>query len=256
MKGLIRHTMLYFLIGLGFLAINPAMADQSPVKNRYRIEVIVFANNDPNNFAEEEWPQSLPSPDMNKALALFKGQQAPGFTVLPRKDYALNDEARRLESSRRYTVLAHLAWEQPGLSINQAIPVSFVAGRDYAPLYPALTSPRYVSQNGQTVEIPAPNHLYRLSGTIKVVLSHYLHVYTNLLLNVPTDPNAGGDGAKTTLIEDTEVINNPAAQPPPEGTLTQVHMIQQRRTRSRELNYMDHPLLGLLFEIWPIGNSR
>lgn len=255
MNGLIREKTLFVLICLGVLSASPAHAAQAPIQNQYRIEVIVFANNNPNNFVEEEWPQSIPSPDISKAVALFDGQQSPGFKVLPAKDYALDDEARRLQDSGHYTVLAHVAWEQPGLTFNQAIPVSLEAGRDYAPLYPALTTPRYVSQNGQTVEIPAPVHLYRLSGTIKVVLSHYLHFYTNLALNVPTSPQTATDGS-TSLIEDTDVIHNPAAQPSLNGTLTQVHMIQQRRTRSRLLNYMDNPLLGVLFEIWPIGNSR
>lgn len=232
-----------------------ARADNVSVQNRYRIEMILFTDNAPDNFTQEEWQSNLPSPDMNKAVSLFAGQQAAGFTVIPRRDYELQTVARRLQSSGRYTVLAHLAWEQPGLSMEQAIPIVITAGRDFASLYPSLTTPRFVTQGGQSVEMPAPQHLYRLSGTVKIVLSHYLHVYTNLVLNVPTQPLVGNNG-QTTQIEDSSVIDNPAALPSPGGTLTQVHIIEHRRTRSRVLNYIDHPLLGILIEIWPIGNSR
>lgn len=232
-----------------------AHADNVPVQNRYRIEMILFTDNAPDNFTQEEWPSGISAPDMSKAVALFAGQQATGFTVLPSRDYELQTAARRLQSSGRYTVLAHLAWEQPGLAMEQAIPVAITAGRDFASLYPALTTPRFVTQGGQSLEIPAPQHLYRLSGTVKIVLGHYLHVYTNLVLNVPSQPLLGNNG-KTTQIEDTSVIDNPAALPAPGGTLTQVHIIEHRRTRSRVLNYMDQPLLGILIEIWPIGNSR
>ena len=255
MHHLIRQTAIILLVCLGSLAISGTSAAKAPVQNSYRVEMIVFANNDPNNFTQEEWPQKLPAPDVSKAVALFDGQQATGFSALPPKDYALDAEANRLQASGRYTVLAHVAWEQPGLSISQAIPVAITAGRDYASDYPALTTTRYMTEKGQAIAIPAPQHLYRLSGTIKVVLGRYLHVYTDLLLNVPSQPFIG-KGGLTRQVEDTAVIDNPSALPAPGGTLTAVHMIQQRRTRSRVLNYMDHPLLGILFEIWPIGNSR
>lgn len=256
MKTSALHRLFAFgLVTCATLASATAWAATVPAQNRYRVEMILFAINDPDNFTQEQWPQNLPSPDMDQAVDVFNGQQASGFVALPASDYALDDAAKRLQASGRYTVLAHVAWEQPGLSIKQAIPVAITAGRDYAPLYPALTAPRYVIQGGQSVEIPSPQHLYRLSGTIKVVLSRYLHVYTNLILNIPSQPLIGSSG-QTRQIEDTAVIDNPSAQPASGGSLTAVHIIEHRRTRSRVLNYVDQPLLGILFEIWPVGNSR
>ncbi|WP_156782080.1 CsiV family protein [Acidihalobacter aeolianus] len=257
MPGIQTHPLIALLAAACSCLASGVVAAAAPpaVENSYRVEMILFAFNDPDNFNQEMWPQNPPPPVATNALDLFNGQQAPGFKVLPPSEYALTGAARRLQASGRYTVLAHVAWEQPGLSIDQAVPIEIDAGRDYAPLYPALMAPRYVNQNGQTVEIPAPQHLYRLSGTVKVVLSRYLHVYTDLVLNVPTQ-NLPGPNNQNQLIEDTAVIDNPQAQPAPGGTLTEVHIVEHRRTRSRKLNYMDNPMLGILFEIWPVGDSR
>ncbi|OBS10881.1 CsiV family protein [Acidihalobacter prosperus] len=242
------------LVWAGLVSV-PAFAADGTTQNRYRVEMILFAIDDPDNFTQEQWPQDLPAPDTQHALALFAGQDAPGFKVLPSTDYRLDKAAQRLQASGRYTVLAHVAWEQPGLPMNQAVPITITAGRDYAPLYPTLTAPRYVTQGGRSIEVPGQQHLYRLSGTVKIVLSRYLHLYTDMILQVPSQPLVGPDG-QTRWVEDTAVIDKPSAQPASGGTLTGVHIVEHRRTRSRVLNYVDQPLLGILFEIWPIGDSR
>ena len=275
---------------------NAATAAQD--QNRYRVEMVFFTFNSSDNFNQEEWRQGLPQPDLAHALDLFGGQSSPGFKVLPPSAYELDAAAKRLQASGRYTVIGHVAWEQPGLDIKQAIPVVITGGADYGPLYPQLMQPRFIMRAGQAVEIPAPQHLYQLYGTVKVVLSRYLHLYTDLVLRVPTQPQdipvqtqAGQAGltapaapgqtsptdqnaplasnttaanpagqpvnVQTRQVEDVPVIADPQhAQPAPGGTLTEVHIIEHRRTRSRQLNYVDHPMLGILFEIWPIGNSR
>lgn len=276
-------------------ANTPAAAPQD--QNRYRIEMVFFTFNSSVNFSQEQWRQGLPQPDLAHALELFGGQTAPGFKVLPPSAYELDAAAKRLQASGRYTVIGHVAWEQPGLDIKQAVPVIITGGADYGPLYPQLMQPRFIMRAGQAVEVPAPKHLYQLYGTVKIVLSRYLHLYTDLVLRVPTkpqevpapatpaqsaqtiSPTAGSQAnqtpglassttsspaqstsdqaMQTKLVEDVPVIASPQnAQPAPGGTLTEVHIIEHRRTRSKQLNYVDHPMLGILFEIWPIGNSR
>lgn len=299
----LRHLLVITFIALGGAALpisQAAAADAATPaqdQNRYRVEMVFFTFNNPDNFTQEDWRQGLPQPDLANALDLFGGQSAPGFKVLPPSAYELDAAAKRLQDSGRYTVIGHVAWEQPGLDINQAVPIVVSAGTDYGPLYPQLMQPRFVMRAGQAVEIPAPQHLYQLYGTVKIVLSRYLHLYTDLVLRVPTRPQqapaaappagseagsaqagivqpdnaaqspstpagqpasaTAGAGQQTVLVEDAPVIADPQnAQPAPDGTLTEVHIVEHRRTRSRQLNYVDHPLLGILFEIWPLGNSR
>lgn len=260
-------------------------ARPSQTQNRYRIEMVFFTLNSPGNFQQEDWRQGEPRPDLAKALNLFGGQSAPGFKALPPADYQLDKAVKRLQASGRYTVIGHIAWEQPGLDIQHAIPIVIRMGAHYGPLYPQLMQPQSIMRGGQTVEVPAARQLYQLHGTVKVVLSRYLHLYTNLVLRVPTKPEQPPAAvssppatptrpdANTNLpfaatattptvqptrqIEDLPVIANPRhATPAADATLTEVHIIEHRRTRSRKLNYIDHPLLGILFEIWPVGHSR
>lgn len=263
--------------------VNPA--EPKSMQNRYRVEMVFFTFNTPSNFTQEQWRQGLASPDLHRAVNLFgkaSAMDAKGFKVLPPSTYRLDAAARRLQASGRFTVIGHISWEQPGLSITQAKPVVIQMGTDYGPLYPQLMQPRFAMSNGQTIEIPAPTYLYQLQGTVKIVLSRYLHLYTDLVLRVPSKPQTGSaplalstpptpasasTGAnalsrmapmlRSKLVEDIPAITDPAhAQPAPDGTLTDIHIIEHRRTRSRLLNYLDNPMLGILFEIWPIGNSR
>ncbi|MEJ2480466.1 MAG: CsiV family protein [Acidihalobacter sp.] len=305
----LRHVLWIALIALGTVwpltraeaadaTANTATAGTAAAQaqNRYRVEMVFFTFNSPANFTQEQWRQGLPQPDLAHALDLFGGHTAPGFKVLPPSAYELDSAAKRLQASGRYTVIGHVAWEQPGLDIKQAVPVVITGGADYGPLYPQLMQPRFIMRAGQAVEVPAPQHLYQLYGTVKIVLSRYLHLYTDLVLRVPTKPQeipapatstqtdqtspvagsqpdqnptlasnatsapgpaTGNPAMQTKLVEDVPVIANPQnAQPAPGGTLTEVHIIEHRRTRSKQLNYVDHPMLGILFEIWPIGNSR
>lgn len=307
----LRHLLVIALVtlGTGWPSAEAAAADNTAtapaaapqVQNRYRVEMVFFTFNSAGNFKQEEWRQGLPQPDLGHALDLFGGQSAPGFKALPPSAYELDAAAKRLQANGRYTVIGHVAWEQPGLDIKQAVPIVITGGSDYGPLYPQLMQPRFIMRAGQAVEIPAPQHLYQLYGTVKIVLSRYLHLYTDLVLRVPTkaqdipvqtQPDQAGQMAQgasdqtsqpgqsaqlasnttaanpagqpvnaqttqTQLVEDVPVIADPQhAQPAPGGTLTEVHIIEHRRTRSRQLNYVDHPMLGILFEIWPIGNSR
>ncbi|APZ43193.1 CsiV family protein [Acidihalobacter ferrooxydans] len=255
-----------------WLPLSQASAETTQTKpqNSYRVEMVFFTFNSPDNFDQENWQQGLPSPDPAHALNLFGGQSAPGFRALPATAYQLDAAAQRLQASGRYTVIGHIAWVQPGLSIGHAVPIEINMGANYAPLYPSLTQPRFTMRNGQTVEIPAQQQLYQLAGTVKIVLSRYLHLYTDLVLRVPTEPAAlpAPAGTQTMppgalpidapqLVEDVPVIQDPQhARPAAGGTLTDVHIVEHRRTRSRVLNYVDQPMLGILFEIWPIGNSR
>jgi hypothetical protein len=83
-------------------------------------------------------------------------------------------------------------------------------------------------QPGQSLE--------ELDGTIKVVLKRYLHVYADLayrqLLDYPQYDE------ELNLVGQTSRV----------ATIT---MKQHRRMRSRELHYLDHPLIGILVLITP-----
>ena len=202
----------------------------------YQIEVVIFANKDPEAFHAEQWALDSGTLPLDEALDLFSGESRPGFRVLGARD--LEETSRLLEKSERFEVLKHVAWQQPRLEAAQAVAVRIHGGTDYAAQYPDRMAPRLeVGESGEIVEIPGPDRLEALDGTIRVELGRFLHVHTDLVLRKPV------------IVERIDPETQTPAQTP---SLLDVRMQEHRRMRSRELHYIDHPLLGVLVQITPV----
>lgn len=202
------------------------------------------------------------------------------FVVLPRFDQEFNDVARRLSRSGRHDVLFHQAWRQPMLDKATSLPI-------------------ILDRSGDNLSWP------RLQGSIKLYLSRYLHLQTNLWLNtdgyylpgqwrMPPPPL----GPASLIVEQPEPADlldpdtpseestwlpldeEPSAEPPwsteterdeeldsdsdavlevDPGPLYQfrhaVTFQQERRMRSEEIHYLDHPMLGLVIQIRPLDEE-
>lgn len=206
----------------------------------YHVEMLVFANNDEAAFHSEQWSLEAQPPAVDDSLALFDGHVRAGFRRLDPMQLERNlGEARRLlESSGHYTVLRHVAWQQPGLSAEDAVRIRLHGGEDYSLQYPERMQPRLeVGEDGTIVEIPGPERLEQLDGTVRVILGRYLHVHTDLVLRKPVV---------------VERIDQESGEPTQMPVLLDIPMQEQRRMRSRELHYIDHPLLGVLVQITPL----
>jgi hypothetical protein len=77
-----------------------------------------------------------------------------------------------------------------------------------------------------------------LEGTIKVILSRYLHVETDIVLR-PQSKEQPEDIFSLEVLEEAE-------QP----IVFRLHQTR-RRMRSRELHYLDNPVIGMLVLITP-----
>jgi hypothetical protein len=77
----------------------------------------------------------------------------------------------------------------------------------------------------------------KIDGTITINKDRYFNIKTNLILTEPTDYlNSIGPGH---YAQDNESQN--------------FQMLQTRRMRSNELNYLDYPLFGMLIKIIPLS---
>ncbi|MFK7733051.1 MAG: CsiV family protein, partial [Pseudomonadales bacterium] len=186
----------------------------------------------------------------------------PPFTKLPvsRKDFA--DTASSMARSSRYKVLLHETWIQPVGSKGSALPL-------------------IIDRSGDTGEWPL------LQGSIKLWLSRYLHLETNLWLNTsgsylegdwrmpsaPLGPRAVANGSGTSLFAAEQTVAAPAPQPSENANLYweedqtvttidrgypyrhAVALQQKRRMRSKEVHYIDHPMLGLMIKLTPLKTS-
>ncbi|OGT44682.1 MAG: hypothetical protein A3E82_05140 [Gammaproteobacteria bacterium RIFCSPHIGHO2_12_FULL_38_11] len=94
-------------------------------------------------------------------------------------------------------------------------------------------------RSGQsTVTIPlagGSNAGAKLSGYMTIALSHYFDVHTDLFLTEPTN-----------LLKQIDPTLNI------DQSSFSFHLLQNRRMRSNELNYLDYPVIGVLIKIIPI----
>ena len=119
--------------------------------------------------------------------------EQPIWQALPREKYILNEVADRLKRSGRYRILKHIAWRQPMVDKNQAKAIQIYAGRDFSELFPERAYRRV--EFGDTMppldQDQISNAVRELAGTVRVAITRYLHVYTDLVYRLPGDSSSG-----------------------------------------------------------------
>jgi hypothetical protein len=185
------------------------------------------------------------------------------FVALPASQRQFRGKAAYMQRTGRFRTLFHQTWVQPVANETNALPI-------------------IVDRSGDTGQWPA------LQGSIKIYLSRYLHLETNLWLNTtgsylpgtwsmpppPLGPPSliieelpepePDPGAQAWLpappMADPTVAQDPNAAAPygeeesgPKYPFRHAVLLQQkRRMRSTEVHYIDHPLLGVVVKVTPV----
>lgn len=180
------------------------------------------------------------------------------FVTLPGTQLEFRGKAAYMQRSGKYQTLFHRTWVQPVVDQASALPI-------------------ILDRSGDTGQWP------RLQGSIKLYLSRYLHLETNLWLNTPGDylpgvwrmppPPLGPPSLIIEALPEPESLTGDWASEPeptslPEGagelTVTDeelgpvypyrhaVLLQQERRMRSTEVHYIDHPMLGVVAKLTPL----
>lgn len=244
------------LLGLMLTWGNTAQAADAEAQRWYDVEVIIFSQNSQQYRDSELWPvdyELLQLETTQELLPVPRGAQTTGsapvpFTRLNAQSLRLKAEAERIKSAPDMDLLLHLGWRQPGLAEDKAVAVRIDDGIQ-APTEPGLQPASPVSTagagNAQLIEAVPP---HRMEGTLKLVLSRYLHIYTDLIYREPLSESAAEPAATQTDLF--------ALAADPLGLSMQpryqvYHLQQSRRMRSRELHYLDHPLFGMAILVTP-----
>lgn len=220
----------------------------------YQVEVIVFAHNNSDYHNSEHWPidYSLPLIEGSQALkpAAAKSQRPQPFSLLPAADLQLGGTASRINKASDVELLMHFGWIQPGLEENKATAIHIYDGM--------LEGRRYDHRD----EVP------RLDGTLRLILSRYLHLESDLIWRDPLGeeeqarmsalPVLDNGGTLAAQLDGAEEQGAMSAEENP-GTATgdaaeesalithHVYRMQQsRRMRSNEIHYLDHPRFGIV----------
>lgn len=284
---------------LGGLLLLSALTAEARAETWYKVEMLVFSNSGGSNA--EEWDATpalsyprktrlLVDPDHPAARASLQEQNplvpnaastgynpvfpAP-FITLPASELEFRGAASRMQSSGRYRKLFHEAWTQPIPGRSRALPIVLDHSGDGGP-WPEL------------------------QGSVKLYISRYIYLETNLWLNtsgdylhsdwqmpapplappslVPVDPFSGAVQSRVTAASpapeglpviaesmgapasESEPANNGSGSEPgttrgsqqlgPEYPYRHAVLLNQtRRMRSSEVNYIDHPMFGVVVKV-------
>jgi len=274
------HRPLCFLLLISLLPgaslAQSNVAGETEIIPRYDVEIVIFKNIKAPRDKEFVLPVSSPGRidplfDISSEASVVAAGEF-GYELLAPDDLRLLDVVARLIESPRYELLLHAAWRQPGLELEQVMPVWIKGGRIFGKEYTSIDNSIEMFDNKaaadtaaggeaktfefdeQTLEsqelqlleqqdTPQHNGLYELEGKITIALSRYLHTYTDLVLRRPRlSEDALDNVAEQAYLQahlaDTRILNN--------------HLMREhRRMRSKNLHYIDNPEFGLLILITP-----
>lgn len=137
--------------------------------------------------------------------------------ILPQSSWQLKTAHEQLENNQ-YPVLLHLAWQQSAAEARNGQIIHLTGGATY------------------------PDHQRQLDGSLFIGLQHFFNIHLKLRFLEPWESLKGLD-----LPNLTHPISDPYVS---------FKLDKSLRMRSRELNYIDHPLYGVLIEITPLQNDN
>ena len=244
MKNLTKYLISVWLIIFSFESVA---VDYTEVP-AYEIEVIIFKFNDSRSAGNEIWPDLVESVSVENSITLHNNYSftlTPGvdtkgyyYAKLPADKYRLSDELGKLTASKEYEILYHSAWIQPGLDKENAESIHIKSNGITTkpsiinPIAPAPVNNLELNNNslitGQNNQ-PAEDAI--LDGLIKVELGRYLHIHFDLKYQRDLAPGQG-------------ILN--ASSLKTYKQLKYYPVQTHRRMRSKEVHYIDHPLIGIL----------
>jgi hypothetical protein len=188
------------------------------------------------------------------------------FRLVPPEEYRLADLWASLDKSSAFRPLLHVSWVQPGVPSEQArlihvrsnnAALGAVSTGDEE-LEPTLGEPGDGPTLSSRIQVARDPSKAAVDGTLRVHRARYLHVQADLLYYRPLDGDGGtpnpsdSDTVATTISDspDTALIEQLLAEE--DATPRLFRLTGNRRMRSRELHYLDHPLFGMLVEAWPL----
>ncbi len=225
-----KSLLVLFLIAL-FIFHSAAFAKD------YAIEVIIFVNKDGLRQSAEQFNVDHIIPVANNGILLDTVEEDSLWQPVPEEEYILGDVANKLKLSGRYRILQHFAWRQPAVEKKDSLPIVIKAGRDFSSQFPerAYRPVEFGDTASSQIDNQFGNEVRELDGTINVIITRYIHLYSDLVYRLPR--------SNPTDIQD--VLDR-------EKVLVDYSVNSHRRMKSRELHYIDHPLVGILVEATPI----
>ena len=255
-----------------------AISWPSLAARQFDIEVILFKRNIAPEQVSESWPDSQKPINLKGAIDFGDTArlQARGITKMPSSQFELNSQYNKLKQHAGFTPLAHFGWRQGDLSRAAAPRIHFTAGEDFSAQFlpdgsvksaqssePADEqfndgfTEESLTETDDSIEQDIQS-LRELDGTLRVYVQHFLFTEANFALREPSrreviigaEPLDTMDGS---LEPESNVqighLQEVKKQVKVEEFLKAYQFQQQRKMRSGETHYLDHPLMGMVIQI-------
>jgi len=221
-----------FTLLLLLISISTTHAEEGIIKKplKYDIEVIIFEDANARYINSEylaedalltETATEAGDPGSTLGKTTAKELNKPVYKNI--KPEMLNNEYKRINNSKEYNVLFYGSWRQTGLEEKKAFDLN-------------------IEELKNTHKISSENNI---TGNFKLILARYLHIYTELVYQ--RNPVNRSTEEVSTSSETSEQTSEHTTL---ENTNYPINM--HRRMRSKELHYIDHPLVGILIQINPV----
>ena len=213
----------------------------------YDVEAVVFSHARGEYINAETWPSEWDDIDLTDAIDLSTAKNS--LYVKRSSNGPISGIADRIDKSSRYELLTYKRWRQPGLKESRAKPVVISSEKTWS-----FLKDEGVDEAGNPVsrltEVPA------LSGTIQIVLGRFLHINADLLYTAPVNVLEVISAVDTDSPESPINVQKSLAKSVTEETVMQgFHMKASRKTRSKQTQFIDHPMFGLIVRITPVATS-
>ena len=195
------------------LAVAPALPAHASDR-WFTAEIIVFDDLRSEGLHAEHWPADPGTPSLRNAIELTHLPDDAGhaYRLVHPSRLALGGVWKSLRRSAHYRPLLHAGWRLPGLPRRSARPVHLGRGLG----------------KGATTD-DAGGEDPSVHGTVTVSLARFLQVEVDLLYHRSVNGEAAAPGSAP----------------------TRFRLVSERRMRSGELHYIDHPLFGILIRLAP-----
>ncbi len=217
------------------LSLTVVAAHSYAEQTGYEVELIIYEDATRRYIDSEDWGYNDMLNQTN--VAVFNAEPAEPdteYSDLSWDGAVLSSALQKIQDSPGLNVLLTKRWRQTGLDrdkaysveINAQIPqITDPTSADYKPANDSGLNPPN-SETGSVEVMPLPTTT--INGYVRLVMSRYLHFEVNLNYSrIMPDDNLDG------------LINN--AFP----------VVAERRMRSREIHYIDHPLVGIIVHTTP-----
>lgn len=210
----------------------------------YDVEVIIYEDARASYLSAEQWEEHIsPLEDQTTSQTGSANEITDDIPLDSRvaeiEPLILKEEAKRVRVSSNYNLLWYSAWRQPGLDKENAFEIDIDTLENHA-----------IRKSKNTI-----------NGHLKVVLARYLHFYAELDYQreamVPIQKlqpeTVAGEINQNLLEGELAPEITPDTDEPEElvPAIQHFRIISHRRMRSKELHYLDHPLIGILVQINP-----